>query len=187
MDLIVIVVIWVIFAIVGAIVKNVKKSQAEQGDRNNRSKYDVEPNTRSIPNKTRPPIDNPRDDDKEALANLQNTLKKKKNKSTKKKNLNIQVTKSAIDNSKYNNIDSSYDDNIYEESVSDFGFGEGIYIQPVAEIDNNFSIGIDDEIYKIGVEEESNCSSSYRASNMFEQAVIYEAIFNRKGKKIGRR
>ncbi len=176
MDLVIIVIIWVAFSIIGAIIKGASKKK------NNTARTNINEDSRTIENYKRPSIDNPRDDDEKAISKLKNSRKKQKG-SNKKVKKAVEEVRSSIDSSKYNDTDS---DDVYQQDIS-----------LTNNNNNNFTSNFSDTSYKdysseianidqIGIRENKTYGSpKHVSSNMFEQAVIYEAIFNRKGKKVG--
>ncbi len=183
MDVVVIVVIWIIFAIVGAIIKNVSKQSQNSNGKN-----------ASEPRRSR--VSNDRDDDKEALANLQKTLKqktsssKKKLKAQKSKDRNISIESILNNNDTSSDEYFAFDDS---ESASSYDSVEKGYTHITNNLNEDYKT-FSSEIAAFRQEEVGSVPnvkqdfSSYlsSSSNMFEQAIIYDAILNRKGQKFGR-
>lgn len=185
MDIIVIAVVWIIFSIIGAIIKNASSSKKSTTNKSNGStKEMLEKKIESVrpeQNKKKSKSKNNKRGDKQILDNLRDTLNQQNDRTTTSKK-NRDIISSIDDIEAFDtNID---DNNIYNNSAYDSDSSSVVVQTEIASIKSeNF---VTDESFLYGQKEESsNLNYVTTSTNMFEQAVIYDAIFNRRGKGVG--
>ncbi len=193
MDIKVIIAIWVVFAIIRAVIKNsAKKPQTtNQEDTNN--------DPRAVANNKKSQFSNRRDDDKRAVKSLKSKLKQRTSTATKVRDNQV-ILETANSIKSYDDMysdknNTSYDAASIQEQYSnvenDF---EGVvgkdFIDEIRLVRQDnvelYQNKIEPYYYQSNIEKHTTeqVKPNYISSNMFEQAIIYETIFNRKGKKI---